>query len=585
MAAANVEAYKRRYDRLKADRGTWESHWEEIAEYELPSLMGFTGSRAVGEKRMQKIFDSTGVHSVELLAAGLHGLATNPASKWFSLRMADEDLNENESVKEYLSAVEKRMWSAVYAPGTNFTTALHECYMSMGAFGTAVMFIGQREDGGLHFHCRSLSECVLAENSEGVVDTLYRCFEYTVRQMLQLEKSDGWKVSDKVRALADGDKWDDNVKIIHVVGPRSDRDYAIKNPGPDEMPFASCYFEHDTGHKLEESGFPEFPFLAPRWSKSPGEIYGRSPGMTALPDIKMLQAMMLTIIKAAQKIADPPLFIPDDGVMGPVRTVPGGLNFYRGSREIFPLPTSNGLPLEFEMMESLRNRIRSTFYTDILQINTDTDMTATEVVQRTQERMRLLGPMVGRLEAELLGPLVARVFGILHREGKLPIPPEEIQDQDFTVEYVSPIATAQKQTEAHGMQMVWQMLVPFGPEIAAQIIQKNQNIDRTYAYLWDLFNNDPKLLKTEEERGQEGALDQAQQAAALAGPAADALQKTTGAVQNLANANAQEGTDLGAGVEAIRAHAERNPELVKQLRAAMASSGMGGAAQGAGMPQ
>lgn len=576
---ANVDVLKRRYDRLKADRGNWEAHWEEIAEYILPANVGFVGARAVGEKRMQKVFDSTGIHSLELLSAGLHGMATNPASKWFSLRMTEEDLNEVESVKEYLSAVEKRMWAAIYAPGTNFTTALHEVYLGLGGFGTAIMFVGQRENGSLHFQSRMLSECVLAENAEGEVDTIYRCFEYTVRQLKQMER-EGWKLSDRIASLYANEKFDDPVKVIHAVYPRKDRDYSRENSGADNMAYASCYFEHDTGHLLNESGFPEFPYLCPRWSKVPGEIYGRSPGMTALPDVKMLQAMTLTIIKAAQKIADPPLFIPDDGVIGPVRTVPGGLNFYRGNREIFPLPTSQGLPLEFEMMEGLRNRIRSTFYTDILQIVTDQDMTATEVMQRTQERMRLLGPMVGRLESELLGPLVTRVFGILHRLGRLPQPPEEIQDQEFTVEYVSPIATAQKQTEAHGMVQVWQMLAAFGPEIAAQIIEQNQDIPRTYEYLWDLFNNDPKLLKDAEQKSAEMQQAQAMQAAQAAAPVADAAMKGTGAVKNLAQAHSMEGVDLAQLISQTLNTAQRNPGVAKRVQAATDAM-----AESAGMPQ
>jgi hypothetical protein len=578
MATAEPELLKRRYDRLKAttERTNCESHWEDLAEHVLPGSMGFTGKRTPGEKRMQKVLDSTGIHSNELLAAGLHGMATNPASKWFSLRMTNDALNKVPNVKNYLAAVEKEMWSAVYSPGTNLTTALHECYLSMGCFGPAIMFVGERDNGGILFQSRTLSECVVAENADGVVDTIFWKFVYTVRQCVQKGQQEGWKVSAEVQSNYNAQKFDDEVEIIHAVYPRKDRDTGKDDA--ENMAFASCYFEYKAGHLLHENGFQEFPFLVPRWAKMPGEVYGRSPGMTALPDIKMLQAMMLTLIKAAQKIADPPLFIPDDGVIGPVRTVPGGLNFYRGSREIFPLPTSNGLPLDFEMMEALRNRIRTTFYTDILQITQSTQMTATEVMQRTQERMRLLGPMVGRLEAELLGPLVTRVFGILYRQGLLPPAPEEIQEKDFTVEYVSPIATAQKQTEANGMMQVWQMLGMFGPEIAAQIIQQNQNVDRTYSYLWDLFNNDPSLLKTAEEREGEEQQKQQMMAAQMgmqAGTAgADMAQKGSGALKNLSQANAQEGTDYSEIIAQVMKQVKANPRLQQNLRGAAEESGL-----------
>jgi hypothetical protein len=570
-----VAFHKRRYDQLKGDRGNWEQHWEECAEQIMPAAVGFTGRHTPGEKRMQRVYDSTGIHSNELLAAGLHGTATNPASKWFSLRMQDDNLNEQPDVKTYLSEVEKRMWSEIYAPGTKFTTALHECYLSLGCFGTAIMFVGQRANGRLNFESRSLSECVLAENAEGEVDTVYRCYELTVRQVMQ-EKD--WKPSDKVRALFEGNKLDEKIRIVHAVYPREDRDYAKDTPGPEEMAFASCYFEHDTSHKLSESGFPEFPYLCPRWSKYPGEIYGRSPGMTALPDIKMLNAKELTFIKALQKNADPPLWIRDDGVIHPQRTVPGGVNYYRGNPNdgVMLHPTNlTGINAVAESQEVLRNRIRTTFYTDILQIVTDQTMTATEVMQRTQERMRLLGPMVGRLEAELLGPLVTRVFGIMVRMQLLPPAPEEIQDQDFTVEYVSPIATAQKQTEVHGIVQVAQVLLQIaGPEMAPQLLGKRVSVDRAIDYLWDIFNNDPKLLKTEEEAAAEEEQAQAAMAAQAAPQIAGAANQATGAVRNLSQANAQEGTDLGDVMARGIEHVRQNPRLLANLRQAGNQAGI-----------
>ena len=546
-SSKDIERLKRRYDWLKADRGTWEEHWEDIATHCSPRRVGFTGYRTPGEKRMQRVYDPTGIQSNEILAAGLHGMATNPASKWFSLRVADDDLNDTPAVQSYLSAVERQMWQALYSPGTNFTTALHEAYLDLTAFGTAVLFVSTTEEGALRFQSRTLNECLIAENYWGQVDTVFRCFEQTIRQAVQEWGID--TVSDKVRERYDEGFMDEKIKIIHVVYPREEREYGKMDR--QNMPWASCYFEHECEHELETGGFPEFPFLVPRWSKISGECYGRSPAMTALSDVKMLQAMSLTVIKAGQKVADPPLFVPDDGMVGPVRTVPGGLNFYRGQREIFPLPTSDKLPITFEMMEGVRNRIRSSFYVDVLQFSTDADMTATEVMQRTQERMRLLGPVVGRLEAEMLGPLITRVFGILTREDRLPRPPQEIQGKEFTVEYVSPLAMAQRQTEAQGMVQVWQMLGMFGPEIAGKVIMENQDINKTYRRLWDMFNNDPELLADEEQMAQAAQMGQAGQMAQLAGPMTGAAEQGTRALKNLADAQAGGGVDINQMIQAM----------------------------------
>jgi hypothetical protein len=464
--------------------------------------------------------------------------------------------------------VEDRMWAAMYAPGTNFTTALHETYLGYGAFGTSIMFVGQRENGGLLFQTRMLSECVIDENAEGTVDTVYRCFEYTVRQMMQMA-AQGWKVSDKVKEQAAKNLLDEKVKVIHAIYARADREYGRNDRA--NMPYASCYFEHEACHELEMSGVPEFPYLTPRWSKLPGEIYGRGPGMTALPDVKMLQAMMLTTVKALQKNADPPMWLPDDGHVGPVRTVPGGVNYYRGNREVFLHPTNiQGLQAAFEAIEELRNRIRNTFYNDVLQYVREVAITATEWNGRTQERMRLMGPMVGRLESELLGPVVTRVFGLLFRQGKLPPPPEEIQDQEFTVEYVSLLASAQKQSQADGISQVLNFFAPLGPEAAAAAIQQNLDMPATFRWLWDLYNNNPKLLKDEEAIAQEG---QQQMAMQMMGQAAPAIQQGAAGVKSLADAQAGGGLDLAGilaktmeqaqGVPAVQRGAQQMTEMVQ----------------------
>jgi hypothetical protein len=393
--AADVHKLKRRFDSLKADRATFESHWQEIAEVITPRKAEFVGMRSPGDKRMSQVYDETGIHALELLTAGLHGMATNPAAKWFSLRSVDDAINEQDSVKKYLADLEQIMWARMYAPGTGITTALNEIYADLGAFGTASLFITTRDDGGLLFQARHLGETLIAENSEGTVDTVFRCIRMTVRQMAQEFGLDA--CSEKVREAFRDEKYETYFDVVHAVCPRNEREYDKKDKA--NQPFASVYFEPAEMHLIEEGGFPEFPYACPRWSRHPGETYGRSPGMTALPAVKMLQASELATIKAMQKCVDPPLFLPDDGFLGPIRTVPGGLNFFRGNREIFPLPTPDKLPITLEWQESLRNRIRTIFFTDVLQFVADREMTATEVMQRTSERMRLLGPIMGRHDA------------------------------------------------------------------------------------------------------------------------------------------------------------------------------------------
>lgn len=579
-----TEQLKRRYDALKTstERVNREAHWQQIGEVISPRNLDFVGMRTPGEKKMNQVYDETGIHANEMLASGLHGMATNPASKWFSLRIVGKkqiedgsriDLNDIPEVQKYLSDVEDILWAKIYQPGTNFTSSLHESYLDLGAFGTSIMFIGQRDNGGLLFETRSLAECIIAENHEGKVDTVFRRTKYTVRQMMQMARHpklnpDGWDISPKVRELYSQQKYDDPVWVIHAVFPRADRDPTRK--GPDDMPWASCYFEETDFHELEKGGFPEFPYLVPRWSKYAGEVYGRSPGMTALPSVRMLQAMAITVIKAAQKVVDPPLWLRDDGVIGQTRTVPGGINYWRGNPNdgVMLQPTAGqALPITLEMMEELRNRIRTTFYTNIMQSSNDKEMTAYETAQLQADRMRLMGPMIGRLEGEKLGPMIDRIFGMLSRSGDLPTPPKIIQDEDFTVEYVSPIATAQKQMSVAGMTQVMALMAGIlGPEGAVMLAQRKLDLDRTFTMAWDLFNNDPHLLKDDEQLAAETQKQQMMQGLQMGQPAMDMMQKGAGSVKALADAQANGGLDFQGIVAALQQAAQDNPGALKALQ-------------------
>lgn len=522
----NSESICKRFDTLKGARGSWESQWQEIAEYVFPRKAEFNVTTTKGEKRGSKVYDGIGIYSNEMLAAGLHGMATNPASRWFSLKIQDQTISENDAVKKWLSDVEDLLFSKMHSPRSVVTSSLHELYLDYGSFGTAVMFIGEN-DGDILFQTRFLGECVLDVNSNGQVDTVIREFKLTVRQCVQKW---GDACSDDVQKKHADGKLDESVELLHAVFPRADADRDMIDDK--NLPFASVYLEKKDKHILTEGGFEEFPFAAARWSVASGEIYGRSPAMTALADIKMLQEMMKTTIKAAQKIVDPPLAVPDDGLVGPLRTFPGGLNFIRGEYEIRPIATGGNIPLSLEMMQDLRNRIMSVFFVDQLQMVGDADMTATEVMQRTKERMRLLGPILGRMEAELLGPIITRVFGIMSRNGELPKQPEELDGHEWTVEYISPIALAQKGQKvdlALQMLQVSGQLAAFAPEVMSRF-------DGEGWMVWasEQMGVDPDVTLTDEEFEAKQQAMQLQQMAA----SADSFAKMGQGTKALAEAGA-----------------------------------------------
>ena len=491
----------KRFDRLSAQRQNWETHWQEVADYMMPRKADVTKTRSRGDKRTELIFDSSPLQAVELLAASLHGMLTNPSTPWFSLRFKDDMENEDEA-KEWLESATDTMYAAFNR--SNFQQEIFELYHDLITFGTAAMYIEEDPDDILKFSTRHINEIYVAENDKGRIDTVYRKFKISARAAIQ---QFGSAVSMKVDTINAKDPYEE-IEIVHAVYPRSDFD--PKKQDKSNMPFESIYIEYSSGDELSVSGFREFPFVVPRYLKASHEIYGRSPAMTALPDVKMLNEMSKTTIKSAQKQVDPPLLVPDDGFILPVRTVPGGLNFYRsGTRDrIEPLNIGANTPLGLNMEEQRRNSIRNAFYVNQLMMQQGPQMTATEVIQRNEEKMRLLGPVLGRLQSELLKPLIDRTFNIILRNNLFPPAPEFLAGKDIEIEYVSPLAKAQKSTELSSIMRAIEIL---GSLSNVAPVFDHINMDKLVRHLADIVGVPQKILKPQNELNAERQQAQAQQ--------------------------------------------------------------------------
>ena len=491
-----------RYEKLEGQRQNWETHWQEVADYMQPRKADVTKQRARGDKRMEQVFDSSPIQAVELLAASLHGMLTNPSTPWFTLRFKDEDIDNEDEAKLWLESSTDAMYTAFNR--SNFQQEIFELYHDLITFGTAAMFIEEDNDDIIKFSTRHINEVFIAENDKGRIDTIYRKFKISARAAIQ---KFGESVSADVQTKAKKNPYDE-VEILHAVYPRLEFNPNKKDKG--NMPFESVYMEYKNGNELSVGGFKEFPFVVPRYLKASNEIYGRSPAMTALPDVKMLNEMCKTTIKAAQKQVDPPLLVPDDGFLLPVRTVPGGLNFYRsGTRDrIEPLNIGANNPLGLNMEEQRRDSIRAVFYVNQLMMQQGPQMTATEVIQRNEEKMRLLGPVLGRLQSELLKPLIDRVFAILLRNNMLPQAPEFLSGRDIEIEYVSPLAKAQKSTE---LQSIMRAVEILGSLANVAPVFDYVNFDNLVKHLADIVGVPQKILKSQSQVNAERQQAQQQQ--------------------------------------------------------------------------
>ncbi len=522
-----------RFDRLKTQRQNWESHWQEVADYMQPRKADVTKSRSKGDKRTELIFDGSPLQSVELLSASLHGMLTNPSTPWFSLKFKDQGMEGEDEAKAWLESATEVMYSAFNQ--SNFQQEIFELYHDLITFGTAAMFIEEDDEDNLKFSTRHINEIYISENDKGRIDTVFRKFRISARAAIQKFGN----VSTHIAVTAKKDPYEE-VDILHAVYPRSDFNPAKQDK--ENMPFESIYMDADSGDELSVSGFKEFPFVVPRYLKASHEIYGRSPAMTALPDVKMLNEMSKTIIKSAQKQVDPPLLVPDDGFMLPVRTVPGGLNFYRaGTRDrIEPLNIGANNTLGLNMEEQRRNSIRNAFYVNQLMMQDGPQMTATEVIQRNEEKMRLLGPVLGRLQSELLKPLIDRAFAILMRRNLFAQAPDFLSGQDIEIEYVSPLAKAQKSTELSSIMRAIEIM---GSLSNVAPVFDHINMDKLVRHLTSIVGVPQKILKPQSELDaerqaqaqQQEQMQQVQQLAEAGGkvaPLAKALPEEAQAVAN-----------------------------------------------------
>ena len=482
----------KRFGKLKSQRQNWESHWQEVADYMMPRKADVTKTRSQGDKRTELIFDSSPLHAVELLSASLHGMLTNPSTPWFSLKFKNIEGGEDEdAANEWLEDTTEKMYEVFNR--SNFQQEIFELYHDLITFGTAAMFIEEDAEDVVRFSTRHIGEIYISENNKGKIDTIFRKFKISARSAVAQFGANN--VSSKLLSIANKNPFEE-VELLHVVYPRDTFD--PKKKDAKNMEYASVYIEVDSKEQISESGFNEFPYVVPRYLKASFEIYGRSPAMTALPDVKMLNEMCKTTIKAAQKQVDPPLLVPDDGFILPVRTVPGGLNFYRaGTRDrIEPLNIGANNPLGLNMEEQRRNAIRDTFYVNQLMMQSGPAMTATEVVQRNEEKMRLLGPVLGRLQSELLRPLIDRTFAIILRKKLFKPVPDFLNGKDIQIEYVSPLAKAQRSSE---LQSIMRAIEIFGSLSQVSPVFDFVNIDNLVMHLADIVGVPAKVLNSKAE--------------------------------------------------------------------------------------
>lgn len=462
---ADVIRLLARQEALAAQRSTWESTWEEVARRVFPRGNDFRQRYAPGQSRSESQFDAFPQLALDRFAAALEAGLTPRTATWHKLTTGEPQIDDDVEVARYLDELNRALWKSRYRPRGNFAGQMHECYLSLGGFGTTALLVEEARDNiGARYRSIHLGELFISENADGIVDTVHRKFEMTARQMWETFRD---TAPEKVRTHLSAGKTEEPFEVLHVVEPTTGYDVDRL----DQKPFTDIYVDIDSKTVLREGGFYEQPYCVARYVTSSREKYGRSPAIMLMPDIKMLNEMRYATIEAANMAIDPAIMFYDDGSLSEWRIEPGARNpggvDANGRQLAIPFQSGGRVDIGLEMIQDVKTQIDDAFlgaYFRVLLENPN--MTATQALLLAQQQGQMVSPVVGRLQTELLGPLIRRESGILFRQGKHPAMPPQLaeylqsQGQPLGIDYESPLTRAARSEEAVAVLRTLEALAP-----------------------------------------------------------------------------------------------------------------------------
>lgn len=529
--------YLARWQGLKNERASWDPHWMELARFLLPRSSRFmVTDRNNGAKKHNHIIDNTGTRALRTLGAGLMSGMTSPARPWFRIATADTALMKSHAVKVWTNDVTQLM-RRIFSKSNTYN-AFHTMYEELGVFGTGASVIVPHFGNVLHHHTMTAGEYAIFTDEYGMVCGLYRELDMTVEQLVRM-----FGVNNCSRAVRN--LWDRGgagrnawVTVIHAIEPRYERDMRMLDNR--NMKWASCYFEigANENQMLRESGLPFFDALCPRWITTSSDVYGTSCAMDALGDVKQLQQQNLRKSEGIDYMTKPPLQAPVAFKDTAHNLFPGGMSYVDSANPQGGIRTAFEVNLDLshltEDIRDVRGRVREAFYYDLfLMLANDTEgrKTATEIAERHEEKMLMIGPILERLHNEQLTPKIEITFRRCLEAGILPPPPREMQGQDLNIEFVSVLAQAQRAIGANSLDRLLGTVGAIGqarPEVWDKI-----NIDEAVDFYADTLGVEPQIIVSSKDvafiRAKRA---EQQQAAAMA----EMAPKVAGAAASIAQA-------------------------------------------------
>jgi len=528
-----VSKLRGRLESLRTERGAWEDQWKKAAIYFNPRrefLDDIDNTQVeVGKER----FTDEPVYYNQMHANGMQGNLIGSSIKWFMLAFRNKQFDAVPYAKDWLEECEDTLYGVFHA--SSFYSSTAEFLLDGGSICTSCLYSEWNPvKDNIVFKAINPGQLFIAEDADGIVNTVFREFRMTGSQLQ--EKFGEKAITDDIRKELEDYKPDEKHRIIHAVFPRRSSDKAKKDSK--SMPFASIYFLPDEEKIIFEGGYHEMPYLVWRYRKNAGEVYGRGPGLDFLRTAIRLNKFAAGKMKIADIATDPPL-IANGNMKGRIRYNPGGITYVTNMDSIPKKWDLKGdYPISKDEVADLKQELKEGFLVDyFLMLNqSERQMTAYEVSEKQGEKATILGSVVGRLNQEFAHPLVARVFGILFRNGKLPHPPAELMQMGFKldVHMIGPLAMSQKfyarsQGINRGLQSLSQIsqLYPEVLDIVDGDTMARESLDATGMPQKIIREN----IDIEQIRASRAKQQEAQQQLAMAGQMADMAPKLNQKVQ------------------------------------------------------
>lgn len=522
---------------LTRSRGNFPQLWEEIREFVQPVAVNFTANTTAGRKLHHRIVDNTAEGASEQLAATLYGWLGVGQGRMFRFKAGEGPVEEeSHASREWMGFAERDVARIMESPNSGFESAVLQTIATEIDYGTAGCYAADRPGNIPLIQARPLAELYLAENADEQVDTVYRKLQMTARQIEQRVKAGEFRAAPEPVAKAlEGNRPDQQFEVVHAVEP---------DGKPDERPFRSAWVLRHNKQILREGRFFEQPTIVGRWKVIAGEVYGRSPGMKALADIKMLQRAMQVQVRGSEKMVDPPMLMPDDGAVLGLNMAPNATNYarfdayYNRKSPIEFLHTNGRIDVGENLLDQIRRRVEMAYYGHLIRLAHDQRFTATQVLRLTEDSQRAIGPFLGRIQSEILSPLIQRIFAIRQRAGHLPPPPPELQGRRLQVEFITPMARARRVGEVQAIAQ-WIELLKMLAEQDPSVLDVVEE-ERTGRHLGENLSVPMRLIRSPDAVAQrrQAREQQAAQAAEMEGleRGAAAAQSAGQAVAALASA-------------------------------------------------